>query len=679
MKKTFISVLMVLGLMLSNSAYATNPDDEVYRYVNINQDGFDIHIRVNQRVGINTSIFTLEDSKGNHFYAYCADSTTPPYPLQTYKRENLEDAKRVENDILVSYFSERDAAKLRSVLNNGFQLSDRANSLNYFKNLNLPGVADLTEDELIAATQAAVYTETNHAFWSDDERITWLDGISIREIDQQAAPGALSFYLEETEWVNGMLTNKKLSPQQRINIEAVYKYIVDEANSNPIEPDETDIFISEKLEASNVSQSYGTASDKSLNELSIGESVVKKDKGHYFLITRTSKTEYTFNVYYDFSNLNNNSNLSRFTVVITEDEDVVRIPLMDSNNIWKFNLATHIGELELKYVADEDLTPEIKIDIEGIQDTSAGYYLYQSAKDGFMSDHGAQNFVGWQDASEEDIKAEMEFSFTIPEVEEDEDNPPSENEDPPGEDEDNPPPQEDENPPQEDEDDDNPPSEDEDNSPPDEEPPSEDEDNPPDNPPVENDPPKDEDPPSQNEDEDPPDDNPPGDNNHEHRPHDPPKEEPPVEDPPTEEETPIEEEPPKEEEEEIPPIEEEETPPEIPTSTEERTPPADNPSSSNPPVENIPLYELGPDGLPLSNLTLTDPEAPNPELFELGPDGLPLSNLQMLDPNEIPTTQMTLVDVPKTGDVSMTFAKIALGCGLGLVGLWYLNKRFKIC
>lgn len=563
-------------------------DEDLYRFVQINQDAFEIQIRVNKRTGITTSIFTLEDKEGNHVYTYCADSTTPPYPYHTYKRENLEDAKRVEDGELVSYYSNEDAAKLRAVLNYGFQLADKDTSFNDFVALGLPGVMDLTKEELIAATQAAVYTETNHAVWVDDQRLTF-GAVSGSEWNSLPA-GILSFYIVDDNTYEVI----RLTEQQQKNIESVYKYIVEKALANPIGPsEETDIFISEKLESSNISQKYDNSTEeKTLADLKVNETILQDSAGDKFLITRVSNTEYKVTVYYDFSHLKDNSDLDDFTIIVsenTDDNQVVKIPLTSSNELWSFDEENHIGKLELIYSIDpesDSTSQEFKVDIEGIQKTMAGYYLYQSAKDGFMSDHGAQNFVGWANAGTEPVKAKMEFNFTIPKIVVEE--PPEDNDTPPT------PPSSDDNKP--------------------EQPPKED-DTPPPAPPSSND--------------------------------DKPK-------------------PPKDPEK-TPEIEIPEDEPEIDTPNTPILPPSNPPSE--PPED---LFELGPDGLPLSNLELKDPTlTEEEELFDLDNNEIPRDNMNMLDPME---------ELPQTGaKSSFTWGMLLFFSGLGLLILGlYEMKRSRL-
>ena len=101
--------------------------------------------------------FLLVDSNGNIITTYCADQTNPTEDGYGYNIENLEDA---------TYYSEEEAARIRSIAKNGYWgvAGEEEGSLEYMKQQLL--AAGFTEEELASLTDGVALTATQMAIWS---------------------------------------------------------------------------------------------------------------------------------------------------------------------------------------------------------------------------------------------------------------------------------------------------------------------------------------------------------------------------------------------------------------------------------------------------------------------------------------------------------------------------------
>ena len=101
--------------------------------------------------------FLLVDSNGNIITTYCADQTNPTENGYGYNIENLEDA---------TYYSEEEAARIRSIAKNGYWgvAGEEEGSLEYMKQQLL--AAGFTEEELASLTDGVALTATQMAIWS---------------------------------------------------------------------------------------------------------------------------------------------------------------------------------------------------------------------------------------------------------------------------------------------------------------------------------------------------------------------------------------------------------------------------------------------------------------------------------------------------------------------------------
>lgn len=105
--------------------------------------------------------FVLVDAEGNVVTTYCADFTTPTQDYFGYNMENLEEA---------DYYSEEEAAMIRSVAFNGYwgeaegegSLSDMRQKLLDSGKFTEEELALLTDGVALTATQMAVWTFSNH-------------------------------------------------------------------------------------------------------------------------------------------------------------------------------------------------------------------------------------------------------------------------------------------------------------------------------------------------------------------------------------------------------------------------------------------------------------------------------------------------------------------------------------
>ena len=108
--------------------------------------------------------FVLVDGEGNPITAYCADFMTPTQGGYGYNIENLEDA---------DYYSEEEAARIRSIAANGYWgTSENEGSLEYMKQQLL--AAGFSEEELASLNDGLALTATQMAIWTCSNKMNGL-------------------------------------------------------------------------------------------------------------------------------------------------------------------------------------------------------------------------------------------------------------------------------------------------------------------------------------------------------------------------------------------------------------------------------------------------------------------------------------------------------------------------
>lgn len=154
--------------------------------------------------------------KGEGAYAsipvYCADAVTDGVAGYEYRRINMEDS---------DYFSDEVAGRLRAVFMNSFpyvtNMSTVADAVNaWITNSGeaYAQVVDLTESEAISATQAAIWTLTNH-------------------VEVYAPYLGTGGYYNESEMVDTTIFGQQATDYTEGNITALYHYLV---SLDPMKP-----------------------------------------------------------------------------------------------------------------------------------------------------------------------------------------------------------------------------------------------------------------------------------------------------------------------------------------------------------------------------------------------------------------------------------------------------------
>ena len=125
--------------------------------------------------------FLLVDSKGNIITTYCADFATPTQDDYGYNVENLEDA---------TYYSDEEAARIRSIVKNGYwgtignvvdeegkeTTTPKVGSLAAMK--EALASAGFTEEELDSLNDGVALTATQMAIWSCSNKMSGLEFVN---------------------------------------------------------------------------------------------------------------------------------------------------------------------------------------------------------------------------------------------------------------------------------------------------------------------------------------------------------------------------------------------------------------------------------------------------------------------------------------------------------------------
>ena len=119
--------------------------------------------------------FLLVDSNGNIITTYCADQTNPTENGYGYNIENLEDA---------TYYSEEEAARIRSIAKNGYwgisseagEAEPAEGSLEYMK--QQLKAAGFTDEELASLTDGVALTATQMAIWSCSNKMSGIEFVN---------------------------------------------------------------------------------------------------------------------------------------------------------------------------------------------------------------------------------------------------------------------------------------------------------------------------------------------------------------------------------------------------------------------------------------------------------------------------------------------------------------------
>ena len=111
--------------------------------------------------------YLLVDSNGNIITTYCADQSDPTEDFYGYNIENLEDA---------TYYSEEEAARIRSIAKNGYwgvEGTDEG-SLEYLKQALLAS-GQFEESDLASLNDGVALTATQMAIWSCSNKMAGID------------------------------------------------------------------------------------------------------------------------------------------------------------------------------------------------------------------------------------------------------------------------------------------------------------------------------------------------------------------------------------------------------------------------------------------------------------------------------------------------------------------------
>lgn len=148
-----LAVLMCI-CALNITAFASDgktDDPYVYQYVTHYARSVHRYTEKGKTSNYVPATYLLKDNNGNEFAAYCVDLSVNANKGTMYKRLNLED---------VTYFKdEKTAAKVRTIVNNGFWPDDTTATLKALRNAT--GKSSLTAAEALSGTQLAVWTYGN--------------------------------------------------------------------------------------------------------------------------------------------------------------------------------------------------------------------------------------------------------------------------------------------------------------------------------------------------------------------------------------------------------------------------------------------------------------------------------------------------------------------------------------
>lgn len=444
------SASLIMGTASINAFAQENEDTFVFEYIgdnnmegegsigndpfrnDENMDNWTSYIQ-----STHTNIFTVVDQNTqDETQVYCADVTTPAIDEEAaswlfgsamkYERVNIEDA---------DYYSQEEAEKVRAILNNGYwreetkvttedgkvvnkvvsesdndqNLTELVNKVSSQTDVDLSG---LTSKEAITATQWAIWTMTNN------HDLEMLERYYSDYIDTVLVGSHYEYIIDE----NGQpqITNVD-GAKSRARIFAVRDYLLglDGIKAGSNDDTASKIFSDQNFVNTNEEEVNKAKEDAILAgsliteadadgkiEMDTGDVYIKSENEDVYVITKNEDDTYTVEVFYNvLGNVGENDELQLFVEMTDEEGNVVdTLSTNISSNgnslnngiAWNYNAENKTAKLVVNM---KNVIYNLAMNVTGVQETEAGYYLYRSEKRSSEifdeEEMTSQTFVGW--------------------------------------------------------------------------------------------------------------------------------------------------------------------------------------------------------------------------------------------------------------------------------------------
>ena len=320
--------------------------------------------------------FTMVDEKGNKVTTYCADQNTTAELGHSYNVENLEDA---------TYYSEAEAAMIRTIAENGYwgQIDDpetekvESGSLEAMKAMmaaakGKDGKAIFSQNEIDQLTDGMAMTATQCAIWSCSNKMS---GVEFINMQYASGLGTSANYPNMFD-----LTLGEEQLKETDLILKLYNHLINmEPTPEPENPSTANTVITKKNFLKDISLSVLEKAEGHVNNQDDN-----KDNDAYV-------TELTFSLVVEPSTANGDDMI--VTILAGGQEYKCRLAGDDSKDGDDFVPLAYNSETKNYILSGITLTEgdiNFNITLEGIQNLQEGVYLYTSE----VKDVGVENVNG---------------------------------------------------------------------------------------------------------------------------------------------------------------------------------------------------------------------------------------------------------------------------------------------
>lgn len=342
--------------------------------------------------------FTMVDAQGNKVTAYCADQTTTAKDGYNYNVENLEDA---------TYYSETEAAMIRTIAENGYWgQTEGKGSLAAVKAMmadakDKDGKAIFSQDEINQLTDGMAMTATQCAIWNfsnDMQGVKFVDMYHLSDLGELNSDG--EHYTNYRQLFGSDTTDAKSDTALILKL---YEHLIHmEPTREPENPSTANTVITKKNFLKDISLSVLEKAEGHVNNQDDN-----KDNDAYV-------TELTFSLVVEPSEENKDDMI--VTILAGGQEYKCRLAGDDSNDGDDFVPLAYNSETKNYILSGITLTEgdvNFNITLEGIQNLQEGVYLYTSevrTVDG--EEESSQTFVG-RGSGQRAVGVSMNLKFDL--------------------------------------------------------------------------------------------------------------------------------------------------------------------------------------------------------------------------------------------------------------------------
>ena len=348
--------------------------------------------------------FTMVDAQGNKVTAYCADQTTTAKDGYNYNVENLEDA---------TYYSETEAAMIRTIAENGYWGQETGKgSLAAVKAMmadakDKDGKAIFTQDEIDQLTDGMAMTATQCAIWNFSNKMQGVKFVDMYHLENLGEYGYNKNSKEDDKWspvsYRGMFAADADLDDTALILK-LYEHLINMAPTpEPENPSTANTVITKK---------------NFLKDISL--SVLEKAEGHVNNQDDNKEndayvTELTFSLVVEPSTENGDDMIVK--IIAGDKEYKCRLAGGDPEQDKKDGFTDVINDGNGSYILSGITLTEgdvnFNITLEGIQNLQEGVYLYTSevrTVDG--AEESSQTFVG-RGSGQRAVGVSMNLKFDL--------------------------------------------------------------------------------------------------------------------------------------------------------------------------------------------------------------------------------------------------------------------------